>query len=177
MDALFGVVGNELGGRVVGVEFDLVYCWDDLERVSKSTQTDYKKEVATNLGSWVVEQLLQVLDCKVGDTNVLYFASGWQLLNLLPRLDEIPIREMLLQICGVGGARPVHEVQINVIDAQGFQGGVNALLDTFVPWVVELGGDPDLFAGNPGVLDTKSDFGLVAVGKLDIHQHGFPRVG
>lgn len=30
VDAFGGVVGDEFGGGVVGVEFDLVYCWDDL---------------------------------------------------------------------------------------------------------------------------------------------------
>jgi hypothetical protein len=30
VDSFGGVVGDELGGWVVGVEFDLVYCWDDL---------------------------------------------------------------------------------------------------------------------------------------------------
>lgn len=30
MDSFGGIVCDELGGGVVGVEFDLVYCWDDL---------------------------------------------------------------------------------------------------------------------------------------------------
>jgi hypothetical protein len=34
MDALRGVVSDELGGWVVGVEFDLVDCWNDLAEVS-----------------------------------------------------------------------------------------------------------------------------------------------
>jgi hypothetical protein len=34
MDALGGVVSDELGGWVVGVEFDLVDCWNDLAEVS-----------------------------------------------------------------------------------------------------------------------------------------------
>ena len=63
----------------------------------------------TNLGRWVIEQLLQVLDSKVGNTNVLDLAGGRQLLHLLPCFDEIPVWEVLLQICGVGRARPVNE--------------------------------------------------------------------
>jgi hypothetical protein len=45
----------------------------------------------TNLARWVIEQLLQVLDSKVGDTDVLDLASRGKLLHLLPCLDEVPV--------------------------------------------------------------------------------------
>lgn len=35
-----------------------------------------------------------------------------------------------------------------------------------MPWVVELGGQPDLAAGNTRVLDSPADLCLVAIGKL-----------
>lgn len=37
MDALGGVVGDELGRWVVGVEFDLVNSWDNLKLMLVST--------------------------------------------------------------------------------------------------------------------------------------------
>jgi hypothetical protein len=46
-----------------------------------------------------------------------------------------------------------------------------------VPWVVELGGDPDLLAGNARVLDTLTNLLLVAVGKscVDVAVAGLKR--
>jgi hypothetical protein len=37
-----------------------------------------------------------------------------------------------------------------------------------VPWVVELGSDPDLLTGNTRVLDTLADFLLVSVCKRGV---------
>lgn len=37
-----------------------------------------------------------------------------------------------------------------------------------MPWVVKLGGDPDLFTRDAGVLDTLTDLLLVAIGKSGI---------
>jgi hypothetical protein len=65
VDALGGVVGNQLGGGVVGVQLDLVNSGDDL-------------------GGRVVEEDLEVLDAEVGDTDVADLASGRELLHLLP---------------------------------------------------------------------------------------------
>lgn len=75
VNTLGGVVGNELRGGVVRVQFDLVDSRDDL-------------------GGGVIEQLLQVLDTKVGDTDVANFACGRELLHLLPGLDEVPVRKV-----------------------------------------------------------------------------------
>ena len=65
VDALGGVVGNQLGGGVVGVQLDLVYGWDDL-------------------GGGVVEEDLEVLDAEVGDSDVADLAGGGELLHFLP---------------------------------------------------------------------------------------------
>ena len=67
VDALGGVVGNELGRGVVGVQFDLV---------------DGRNDLAAR----VVQENLQVLDAKVGDTNVPNLAGSRQLLHFLPVL-------------------------------------------------------------------------------------------
>lgn len=72
----------------------------------------------------------------------------------MPRLDEVPVWEVLLQIGGIGRAGPVHEIQVNVIGSERLQGRVNSLLDSLVPWVVQLGGQPDLLAGDAGVLNS-----------------------
>jgi hypothetical protein len=37
----------------------------------------------------------------------------------------------------------MHQVEVNIVDAEVLEGGLNAVLDTVVPGVVELGGDPD----------------------------------
>lgn len=146
MDTLGGVVGDQLGRGVVGVQLDLVDSGDDL-------------------GGGVIEQDLEVLDAEVGDTNVAHLAGGRQLLHLLPGLDEVPVRQVLGLVVGVGRAGPVHQVQVDVVDAQVFEGGVDAVLDAVVPGVVQLGGDPDLVAWDAGVLDAGADLGLVAVGQ------------
>lgn len=59
----------------------------------------------------------------------------------------------------------MHQIQINVVDAQALQRRVNAFLDLVVPGVVELGGDPDLLAGHARVADAITNLSLVAVGK------------
>jgi hypothetical protein len=74
---------------------------------------------------------------------------------------------MLLEILWCGGAGPVHEIQINVVDLEIFERRCNALLDTLVPWVVELGRDPDLLTRDTRLLhecfDAVTNFVLVTV--------------
>lgn len=146
VDTLGRVVGNQLGGGVVGVKLDLVDSGDDL-------------------GGGVVQKDLEVLDAKVGDTDVADLAGGRQLLHLLPGLDEVPVWQVLGLVVGVGRAGPVDQVQIDVVDAQVLEGGVDSVLYTVVPGVVQLGGDPDLVAWHTRVLDAGADLGLVAVGQ------------
>jgi hypothetical protein len=59
----------------------------------------------------------------------------------------------------------VDEIQVDVVGAQVLERGVDALGDALVPWVVQLGGEPDLAAGYAGGLDAGADFGLVLVGE------------
>lgn len=146
VDTLGSVVSNQLGRGVVGVQLDLVHSGNDL-------------------GRGVVKKLLKVLDAEVGDTNVADLAGGRQLLHLLPGLNEVPVGQVLGQVLGVGRAGPVDQVQVDVVNTEVLQGGVNALLHAVVPGVVQLGGDPDLLTGNAGVLDTLADLVLVAVGE------------
>lgn len=65
VDALGGVVSNQLGRRVVGVQLNLV-------------------DGGHDLGAGVVQKLLEVLDSKVGNTDVLNLAGGRELLHFLP---------------------------------------------------------------------------------------------
>ena len=146
MNTLGGIVSNQLRGRVVRVQLDLVDGGDDL-------------------GARVIEELLKVLDAEVRDTNVADLAGSRELLHLLPCLDEVPVREVLGCVVGVGAAGPVHEVEVYVGDTQVLQRGLNALRHAVVPRVVQLGGNPDLFAGHTGVLDTLTYFGFVTVGE------------
>ena len=53
------------------------------------------------------EQLLKVLDGKIGDTDVLDTARLRELLELSPCVAEVPIGVMLAQVIGVGGRWPV----------------------------------------------------------------------
>lgn len=71
MNALGGVVGDQLGRGVVGVQLDLVDGGDDL-------------------GAGVVQELLEVPDTEVGDTNVLGLAGGGNFLHLLPASILVP---------------------------------------------------------------------------------------
>ena len=119
----------------------------------------------TYLARGVVQQPLEVRDAKVRDTNVLHLARLRQLLHLLPRVDVVPALMVLLQVLGRRAARPVNQVQINIVQPQALQARVDALRHALVPRVVELGGDPDLGARDARVADGGADLGLVAVGE------------
>lgn len=85
-----------------------------------------------------------------------------------PGLDKVPVGIVLLEVCGVCGGRPVHEVQVDIVDAERLERRLDALLDALVPWVVELRGDPDLLTRDTGGLDALTDFRLVAVGECAV---------
>jgi hypothetical protein len=68
----------------------------------------------------------------------------------------------------------VHEVEVDVVDAEALEGGLDALFDALVPWVVELGCDPDLLAGDARVFDALADFVLVAVGESSVDVAVYP---
>ena len=56
------------------------------------------------------EQLLEVLDGKVGDTNVLDATGLGKLLELSPGVKEVPVGVVLAQVIRVGGRGPVLDV-------------------------------------------------------------------
>lgn len=167
VDTLLFAVLEELRRRVVGVQLNLVDGWNGLAR-------------------GVVEEDLEVLDAEVGNTNVLDTARSGELLELTPGVDEVPALMVLLEVGRVGGRWPVltevrlvrdvklhyfayHQVEVDVVGAERLEGRLNALLDALVPWVVKLGGDPDLLTGDTRVLDTETDLVLVAVGKSSVN--------
>lgn len=146
MDVLALQILDELGRGVAGVQLDLVDGGGDLCGLS-------------------VEQLLHVGDVEVGDADVLDLARAEQLLHLAPCVDEVPVGVVLLQVLWVGGAGPVHEVQVKVVCLQVLEGLAEALGDALVPGVVQLRRQPDLGPGHARGLDPVTDLLLVAVGK------------
>ena len=59
----------------------------------------------------------------------------------------------------------MHQVQVDVVGLEILERRVDALFDALVPWVVKLGGNPDLLTGDTRVLDAETDLSLVAVGQ------------
>jgi len=88
VDALGVAVVDELWRWVVWVELNLVDSWDSLARL-------------------LAEELLEVLDGEVGDTNVLDTAGSWELLELSPGVDKVPVWVVLLEVIWVGRRWPV----------------------------------------------------------------------
>lgn len=72
---------------------------------------------------------------------------------------------MLLGVIRVGRAGPVHQVEIDIVQAKALKGRINALRNTVVPGVIQLGGNPDLIAGDARISDTGTDLSFVAVCK------------
>lgn len=58
----------------------------------------------------------------------------------------------------------MHKIQIQVIRLQRLQGRSQPLSDVLVPWVIKLGGEPDVLARDARGLDAVADLLLVAVG-------------
>ena len=59
----------------------------------------------------------------------------------------------------------MHEVEVDVVGFEILQRRLDALLDPLVPWVIQLGGEPDLATRNARVDNALSDFGLISVRK------------
>lgn len=83
----------------------------------------------------------------------------------LPCLNEVPVGQMLLGVIRVGGAGPVHQVEVDIVQAKALKGRINALRNAVVPGVIELGCNPDLIAGDTGISNTRTDLSFVAVRK------------
>lgn len=116
------------------------------------------------LGALGAQKLLQVLDAKVADTNVLDLAGVNQLLHLAPGVHKVPVVVHLLGVSLDKTGGPVHQVEVNVGGIQVLERRIDSLGDMLVPVVVQLGGEPDLLAGNAGGLDTLANLLLVTVG-------------
>ena len=98
----------------------------------------------------------------------------------IPCLDEVPVGQVLRLVIGIGRAGPVDQVKVDIVQTEVLKRRFNALVDTVVPGVVELGGNPDLLTRNTGVTDTLTNLGLVAVCQstitLSIHVPGYRRL-
>lgn len=149
VDVLGLEVLDELGRGVARMQLDLIDSGGDL----------------CALG---IEQLLHICDVEVGHADVLHLARIQQLLQLPPRVNKVPVRVVLLQVVGVCGAGPVHQIQVQVVGLQVLEGLVETLCDALVPWVVQLRRKPDLGAGHARGLDAVTDFLLVAIGECRV---------
>lgn len=172
MDALGLVEGHELGRGTARVELDLVDSWYDLiVKVSDISQPGVKWSY---LEIRAGEELLKMLNAKVGNTNILHLTSSNQLLQLPPSITEIPILEMMRLIIRIRRARPMHQVQVNIVNPQIRQTVVNRLRNALVPWVIQLRCQPELVARYTGGFDAGANFLLVLVreGCVDVAVSG-----
>lgn len=87
-------------------------------------------------------------------------------MQLAVSIEVVPVGNNLGEIVWVGGGRPVHEVQVYIVDTEVLERRSDSFLDSVVPGVVELGGEPNLRARNAAGFDALSDFSLVAICKL-----------
>jgi hypothetical protein len=71
----------------------------------------------------------------------------------------------LVLVARIQSLKSYHEVQVNVVNAERLQRAFDTLFDALVPWVVELGGDPDLLTRNARVFNTLTNLFLVPVCK------------
>lgn len=121
------------------------------------------------LGGGIAEEALEVGEAKVGDTNVLDLAGVDELLQLAPGVDVVPVGVVLLEVVRVGAGGPVHEVEVDVVGLEVFEGLCNGLGDALVPGVVELGGEPNLLTGDARGNDAVANLFLILVGKSGIN--------
>lgn len=162
MDALGGVVGDELGGGVAWMQLDLVDSGNDLYCQLRTLDALAKD---TYRGRRTVQQLLEVSNAKVGHTNVANLSPIQQLLHLSPSINKIPIPVQVGRIIRISRARPVNQVQVDIMKSKIVQARLQALADMLVPVVAQLGRHPDVLAGDARGTDPDADFSLVAVGE------------
>lgn len=67
------------------------------------------------LCAFVVQQLVQVLDGEVAHADGLDLACLDDLLQFLPRVDEIPVLVDGLLLGWVARGRPVHKIQVEIV--------------------------------------------------------------
>lgn len=121
----------------------------------------------------VCEQLLEERHAPVGDTDGLCLARSGDLLHELPCLLWAPVsvdgtRAILVEWDLLVAAllkryRPVHEQQIDIVQAELLERFVQTGLGIPVVCAPDLGGDEELRSGNARCLDALADFRLVSV--------------
>jgi hypothetical protein len=128
-----------------------------------------------NLG--LLEQLLEVGDGEVGDTDRLGLASLEDSLHLLPglglRAGLVNVSRSVLSkrvngvvTVGVEGNRPVNQEHVDIVETKSLERHVEVLLDSVMVSDPDLGGDKDVLSLHTllhGSLDTKADGVLVSV--------------
>ena len=60
------------------------------------------------------------------------------------------------------------QVQVYIVYTESLQTLINSLGNAFVPFALELGSQPNLFARDAGCANTLADFALVAIGERGI---------
>lgn len=60
-----------------------------------------RRREITDLSRWIIQENLEILDPEVRYSDIANLPGPDQLLHLLPRLDEVPVWEVLLQVIGV----------------------------------------------------------------------------
>jgi hypothetical protein len=63
----------------------------------------------------------------------------------------------------------VHQIQIDIVHLEILQRAGDALCDALVPWIVELGGDPNLLSRYTRGLDTVTDLLLIAIRERTVY--------
>ena len=149
------VVGHlPAGDRRPGLGDDLVVGVERAELVLDEERADLDLvHRGSHLGG--AEEVAQVVGLEVGDPDRLRPAGRVDLLHGLPARDVVGHRRQ----------RPVDEEEVEVVEAQGRQAGVERPEDVVAlePVVVQLAGDEDLVARDPGLADGQADLALVAV--------------
>ena len=109
-----------------------------------------------------LEELLQVRNGEVGypDSLDLVWMLLEHLLHVLPGVAPVTI--LIRTTFFRHRARPVHEPEVEIWRVQCLERGIECRGDVALVRVVKLGGQEDLLAGHPRLLDALADFLLVA---------------
>lgn len=116
---------------------------------------------------------------EVAHPNRLHLARLDQLLHRLPRIEVVDIRRLHLSICifwhelstGFERSGPMHQVEIDVVGLQGFEGIIEGWLDILgsMGVIPELGGDKDALSVYSGFFDSFCNCRLRAIDVCSIN--------
>ena len=128
-DTLLAAELNQLVFLVVWMSLDLVKSWDDL---------------------CMLKELRECLDAKVAhsDSLDLTWTGLKELFHSLPRVNEIDRVVSHEHVTGLRGLRPVHQVEIDVVNVELSQRLVKGLLNIVVIKVPEFRGNKKVFTRN-----------------------------